>query len=64
MAKTKQVDQAELERSPDYWWLRLRYAFRDGDLPAAGDAQKRLTLLGIDVRIPDLEPLATKEGCP
>lgn len=52
------VDQAELERSPDYWWLRLRYSLRDGDQSGADEARRRLSALGVHVRIdrtPDKE---------
>lgn len=43
----------ELERNPDFWWLRLRYAQRDGDKAAAAEAQNRLRELGVVVRFAD-----------
>lgn len=40
----------DLERNPDFWWLRLRYAQRDGDDAAVAEAQERLRELGVFIR--------------
>ncbi len=44
------MTQAEIERSPDYWWLRLRYAIRDGRKTDAEEARRRLRELGVEVQ--------------
>lgn len=44
-------DRQQLERDPDYWWLRFRYATRDGDEAAAAEARQRLKALGISVEV-------------
>jgi hypothetical protein len=46
--------QADLEASPDFWWLRLKYALREGDLDGAAEAQRRLSKLGVDLRLRSL----------
>lgn len=45
------AEQAKLERSPDYWWLRLRYASRDGREQDVDEARRRLKALGVDVKL-------------
>ena len=42
--------QAELERSPDFWWLRFRYAIRDGRDKDAVEARRHLKALGVEVK--------------
>ncbi|MBN2475847.1 MAG: hypothetical protein JXB62_14645 [Pirellulales bacterium] len=53
------ISQAEIERSPDFWWLRLRYSLRDGDQAGADEARRRLSALGVEVTI---RPGPTREG--
>ncbi len=45
------LSQEELEASPDYWWLKLRYAIRDGRNADADEARRRLKALGVDVKL-------------
>lgn len=45
------TDHERFERDPDWWWLQLRFALRDGRLEDAAAAQRRLSELGIEVRL-------------
>jgi len=50
-------DRQQLERDPDYWWLRFRYAQRDGDHASEAAARERLRQLGIRVEVePTVSP--------
>lgn len=44
------ITQKDLDRSPDFWWLRFRYATRDGRKDEAAEARRRLKELGVVVR--------------
>jgi hypothetical protein len=58
MAATKDLEY--LERDPDFWWLRFRYALREGRLSDAEEARQRLGTLGIEVNLhsPEEEAVA------
>lgn len=43
--------EKRFDRDPDYWWLRLRYAQRDGDSQVVLEARKRLHELGFHIGI-------------
>ena len=40
----------EIESNPDFWWLRFRYATRDGKKQEAEFALEKLHTLGIDIK--------------
>ena len=61
-ARKDMVTQTELEQSPDYWWLRFRYAVREGRTRDADEARQRLRDLGVKVDLCDPEPTAQREG--
>lgn len=56
-------DYQQFERDPDWWWLQLRFAVRDGRLDDAAAAQNRLAELGIEVTLRDVRPLR-REAAP
>ena len=51
---------AEMERSPDYWWLCLRYSQRDGNPDGVAEAQRRLQELGVEVRLATPAPASVQ----
>lgn len=56
------AEKQSLERDPGFWWLRLTYAIRGGDLAGAAEAQRRLSALGIDVSLRSLEAFLAREA--
>lgn len=47
----------QYDDDPNYWWLRLQYALRDGRQKDADEARQNLARLGYAV---DLQPSAVR----
>lgn len=45
----------QTRESPDYWWICLSMAMREGDLSSAAEAQRELRNLGVEVRFRRVE---------
>lgn len=45
----------KLENDPDVLWIQMRTAIREGRLADAADAQRKLSEVGISIRLNSLE---------
>ena len=55
---------AILENDPDVLWIQIRTAIREGRLADAADAQRKLSDVGISIRINSLEVKRKSGGRP